>query len=165
MKKIKFYQICSGLLSITIGLLLALLRGSILTTVITVLGIGFIISGLAFGVKHITKFSILKIIIGICALFFGNTYINLSMYLLGIALIILGIFQFGNIKTTVKTFRLYTVLLFLRPITTLVAGAFILFNPMNSVESLFMICGILLIIGGVWDLYRGLKFAIQAHVK
>lgn len=156
MKKFKFYLISSGLFSIVTGIMLALLRGSILNLVITVVGIGFIVSGLAFGVKHITKSSLLKIIIGISTIAFGNTYINLSMYILGIALMVLGVFQFSS--TNFKQYGKFTG--FIRPILTLAAGICIFFNPMALIESLFLLCGILLIASGVWDLYLGLKWRL-----
>lgn len=158
MKKFKFYLISSGLFSIVTGIMLALLRGSVLNLVITVVGIGFIVSGLAFGVKHITKSSLLKIIIGICTIAFGNTYINLSMYILGIALMILGVFQFASASSTFKQYGKFTD--FIRPVLTLAAGICIFFNPMALIESLFLVCGILLIASGVWDLYLGLKWRL-----
>ncbi len=161
MKKIGFYQISSGLFSIITGLMLAFLRGNILNMVITVIGIGFIVSGLAFGIKHITKFSLLKIIMGICTVVFGNTFINLSMYIMGIALIVLGITQFVSANSYSKGrmgFR-YMTLVFIRPVLTLVAGVFIFFNPLGSIEALFLVCGILMTAGGAWDLYRGIKFS------
>lgn len=160
MKKYKFYQISSGLFSIIAGLMLTLLRGSVLSLIIAVVGIGFIASGLAFGVKHITKFSIVKIIIGICTIAFGYTFINLSMYILGIALIVLGVFQFSSASATCKKLSTarYKISSFIRPVLTLAAGVCILFNPMGSIESLFFVCGILLMAGGVWDLYLGVKW-------
>ena len=158
MKNFKSYQICTGLFSIITGLMLALLRGSVLNLIITVIGIGFIISPFAFGVKHITKFSLLKIIVGICTIAFGNTYINLSLYILGIALIVLGIFHFTSLRTVHNKINRYTIISFIRPVLTLTAGVLIIFNPMTSIESLFLLCGILLTAGGAWDLYRGIKW-------
>lgn len=162
MKQFKVYYISSGLFSIIAGLMLALLRGSVLSLLITVVGLGFIVSGLAFGVKHITKFSLMKIIIGVCTIIFGNTFINLSMYILGIAIIILGVFQFASANSSFKQHgkRRYMISSFIRPVLTLAAGIYILFNPMGSIESIFLICGILLIAGGVWDLSLGLKWRV-----
>lgn len=158
MKNFKFYKISSGLFTIIAGLMLALLRGSILNLLLTVVGIGFIVSGLAFGVKHITKFSLLKIIIGICTIAFGNTFINLSMYILGIALIILGVFRFFSTKANFGKIRRYMISSFVPAVLPLIAGICILFNPMGSIESLFYVCGILLIVGGAWDLFLGVKW-------
>lgn len=160
MKKIKFYTISSGLFSIIMGVMIALLRGSILSLLITVVGIGFILSGLAFGLKNISKFSIVKVLIGICTIAFGNTFINLSMYILGISLIVLGIFQFSSAVGMCKKHsqNRYMLTSYIRPVLTLAAGVCITFNPMGSVETLFLICGILLIAGGAWDLYLGSKW-------
>lgn len=161
-QKIKNHNILSGLFSIVMGLILILLRGRVLSLVITVIGIGFIASAFAFGVKRISGMMVLKIMIGICTIAFGNTFINLSMYILGIALIVFGIFRFISANTIFKQSRKarYALSLFMRPALTLVAGIFILFNPMESVESLFFICGILLAAGGLWDLSLGLKIRV-----
>lgn len=162
MKKLKFYMISSGLFSIVAGALLAILRGGVLSAVITIVGIGFIVSDIGFS-GRITKFSLLRIIIGVCTVVFGNTFINFSMYVLGIALIVLGIFRFtanGATGSKLRGFR-YAFIMSFRPVSTVLAGVFILFNPFGSVDLLFTVCGILMIICGIWDLRSGITFKVN----
>lgn len=159
MKKVKFRVIISGLFSIVTGVMLALLRGSVLSLILTVIGVGFIVTSLPNKIiylKNINKFHIIRIVIGICMIIFANTFINLSMYMLGIALIIYGIFDFISCRSITKRFSS----LYIRPVLTLVAGICITFNPMGSMETLFLVCGILLIAGGVCDLYRGITLRV-----
>lgn len=159
MNNFKSRFIISGLFSIVTGLMLVLLRGGALGTLLTVVGIGFIASGL-LGVKRIGKMSIMRIIIGICTIVFGNTYINLSLYILGIAIIVFGVFKFKNYVSTYKRVRTFLRMLttYIRPILIIAAGICVLFNPMGSIESLLVICGILLIVEGVSDLCLGIKW-------
>ena len=157
MKKMNVTTIISGLISIIAGVALMLLRGSVLTPVITVLGIGFIVTGLLPGIKHLNKFSVVKIILGICLIIFGNTFINLSMYIIGIALIVLGAFRFSFIKSLFKRVGRLPYSMFIPALLTAAAGVCILLNPTGSVETLFYVCGILLIAGGAYDLWLCVK--------
>jgi len=81
------------------------------------------------------------------------------MYILGIALIILGIFRFISSRELFKNVprKRHVIPVFIRPILTLAAGICIFLNPTGSIEALFSICGILLIAGGIWDMYTGAK--------
>ena len=157
MKKVKIILASSGLFSVVLGLMLVFLRGSVLSLVITLIGIGFIVSGLSCGLKPMRTIPLVKIIIGICAIAFGNTFIGLSMYILGITLTVLGISQLINVK---NVFSRPNLAAFTRPALTLIAGVSIIFNPWGSMDTLFLVCGILLAVGGAWDLYRVLKINV-----
>lgn len=150
----------SGMFSIVMGLLLMTMKGQVVSIVLTILGLALLLSAFKVLRRCVTKTALLKAAAGVFLIVFGWTFINLSLYVLALALSALGIAQTVNLTRAirrrglqVRSLRLAAIY-FLKPVLTLVAGLCLLFNPSGSVDTLFVVTGLLLIISGFFDAFN-----------
>ena len=143
-----------ALISILTGVILIILKGDVINILITVIGIGIIISAIMDFAKRLTHTAITKGILGLCVLVFGSLFINLALYILAAALIIMGFLRIESIHSISPvnlTFR-EKVAIYIKPTLIVVAGVCLLFNQGGVINQVFVVAGVVLIIEGFLEI-------------
>ena len=154
---------------IAIGLLLFLNPSSFIETISYLLGILFLV----YGITNIIKYSkskelsfskfllVVGVILSICGLFlvFNPTFIGkIVPTIIGVCLIINSLEKLLYLKyTTEKGSEAYTISL-VSGIVALVAGIFLVFNPLSGTLIVTQIIGVIIVVYSVMDLIEKLRF-------
>ncbi len=152
-------KVLTGVLLSVIGLLFIILKGEIISILLTCFGILFIVNGIISIInKDMTK-GIIIIVIGIITILFGWLFITIALYVLGALLIVYGIYDLIlklNIKVIFdNTFK--KVIYYLIPALYFVAGFCLFFNQGETISFVFILTGIILLINGVLIVLEGHK--------
>lgn len=149
----------TSIISIVLGLLLIVMKGEIISLALTVLGVAVLVSaGVDFANKWMNT-GIVKAVIGVCILVFGWVFVNLALYILAAAIIIMGLLQISNIYkyAPVEITLKGKILLYAKPALTVLAGGCLLFNQGGTIDWIFIVTGILLMVEGVLELADAFK--------
>lgn len=149
----------TSLISIVLGLLLIIMKGEVISLALTILGVAVLVSAIVDFANKWTNTGIVKAVIGVCILVFGWVFINLALYVLAAAIIIMGLLQISNnykyapVEITLKG----KIFLYAKPALTVLAGGCLLFNQGGTINWIFIVTGILLIVEGVLELAGAFK--------
>ena len=88
--------------SIDLGLMLIVMKGEIISLAITLLGVTVLISAISDFANSFKNAGIIKAVIALCILVFGWVFVNLALYILAAAIIIMGLLQIANINEIVS---------------------------------------------------------------
>jgi uncharacterized membrane protein HdeD (DUF308 family) len=156
-----------SVLTILTGCVFFFIPGLTMKTVMTIIGSMLLLSGLITFLLSIfrnlgnqSRFGSAQ---GVANILFGAIFIaapsiiiNLFMILIGVILLIMGLFQvFASTRALARSFWAWLFLLI--GIVTAVSGLLLLFNPFKSAEAILPFLGILLILNGISDLFRKRK--------
>ena len=146
-------------LTIALGVLLIVLKGSVISIAMTVAGVCL----LAFGVLDIyhkqTTPGIVKLVIGLLIIVCGWTILSAVLYIVGAGLIITGIifiYERAKEKYTCKTVW-QTICHYSEPAFAVLIGILLLFNQGNTVNWVFVLSGIFTIVEGGLMLVNAFK--------
>ena len=89
--------IVSSIIYIALGLMLIIMKGSVISLAITILGVAVLISAIMDLVNKLTNIGIVKAVIGVCILAFGWMFIDLALYILAASIIVMGLLNISNI--------------------------------------------------------------------
>lgn len=149
----------TSLISIALGILLIIMKGEVISLALTILGVAVLVSAIVDFANKWTNTGIVKAVIGVCILVFGWVFINLALYVLAAAIIIMGLLQISNnykyapVEITLKG----KIFLYAKPALTVLAGGCLLFNQGGTMNWIFIVTGILLIVEGVLELAGAFK--------
>ena len=143
-------KIIAGLLTIVLGVLLIVLKGSVVSVLMTALGVGL----LAFGVvdlwNQLIPPAVVKLVVGAIIILCGWVIVEAVLYVLAGVLIILGILiLYEKIKckavcpTVWQTICDYAV-----PVFFILMGILLLFNQGSTLAWVFVLSGVFTIIEG-----------------
>lgn len=154
---------------IVVGLLLFLDPSGFVEIVSYIIGVLFLV----YGITNIVKYSMAKeltiskfllvvgVILSVCGLFliFNPTFIGkIVPTIIGVCLIINSLEKLLYLRyTTEKNSEAYVISL-VSGIVALVAGIFLLFNPLSGTLIVTQIVGVIIIVYAVMDLIEKLKF-------
>ena len=143
-----------GLIYIVVGVLMIIMKGGVINAAITVVGVAVIISAIFDFSNRMTNTGIVKAVIGVCVLVFGWLLVNIAFYILAACIIIMGLFQIVNINRygPVNLTGGQKFLTYIRPVLTVIAGACLLFNQAGTINWIFVVTGVLLIVEGFLEL-------------
>ena len=152
-------SIVSAIISIVLGFMLTIMKSEVISIAITILGIAILISAIIDFLNKLTNAAIIKGVIGICILVFGWMFVNLALYILAAAIIVMGLLQIANMRNfvPVNLTTMDKVLIYLKPIITVLAGACLLFHQGGTIDWIFIVAGVLLIIEGILNLLYAMK--------
>lgn len=153
-------NIISAAITIVIGLLLVILKGGVISAVLTVCGIAVLISALMDFIGKRMESGAVKAVIGVCILVFGWVFVELAFYILAAAIIIMGVTQIVNIRKYGPhgvTFK-DNAFIYGKSVLTVIAGACLLFNQGGAINGVFIATGILLIVEGIMELIAAAKY-------
>lgn len=144
-----------GLFAIVLGLLLFLLKGEVISIVLTIIGILILVSAFFDWKNQRTNTGLVKLVVGICILFFGWLFVNLALFLLAAVIIIIGLKKIIQVKeqNPVNLSMQEKVVVYAKPVLTVLAGAILLLNQGGVIDWIFMAVGILLIIEGALEFF------------
>jgi len=144
-----------GLLAMGVGLLLCLLKGEVISIVLSIIGILVLVSAFFDWKNQRTNTGIVKLVVGICILLFGWLFVNLALFLLAAVIIIIGLKKIMQVKeqSPVNLSTQDKVVVYAKPVLTVLAGAILLLNQGGVIDWIFMVVGILLIIEGALEFF------------
>ncbi len=141
-------SLMTAVLSIALGILFVIKRGGVLGLAVSLVGLVLIIAAIFDLVKKDVTSAIVKGVLGVGVLVFGNLFIHLALYLIAIALLIMGLLQLvQSIRNKNRN-----AMALIAPGLTVLAGVCLLFQQGGSVDWIFIMVGIVLIIEGVLSL-------------
>lgn len=136
---------------LVIGALFIILRGGFISVVMTVMGASLIvyaIINIIFGRFYI---AVAEAVIGIFIIVFGWALVSVSLYIFAVALLIYGIYRIRIGVTLVSSGvgAKFTALCFIGGILNIVLAVLLLFNQGGTVDWIFVVSGIGLILEGI----------------
>ena len=143
-------SIIASVISIALGFMLIVMKGSVIRLAITCLGVYVLVSAALSFAGGLTNIGILV---------FGWVFVNLALYILAASIIVMGLLQIENIhrfapgKLSLKD----KVFIYAKPVVTVLAGACLLFNQGGTIAWVFVATGILLIIEGIIELFDAFR--------
>ena len=141
-------SLMTAVLTIALGIVFVIKRGGVLGLAVSLVGIVLIIAAIFDLVKKDTTAAIIKGVIGIGVLVFGNLFIHLALYLIAIMLLMMGLLQ---LVQALRNKNRNTIAL-ITPVLSVLAGICLLFQQGSSVDWIFVMVGIVLIIEGILSL-------------
>lgn len=147
-------NIVSSVIFIVLGLMLIIMKGDVISLAITLLGLAVLISAVVDFIDKLTNMGIVKAVVGVCILVFGWVFVNLALYLLAAAIIIMGLLRITNthklipVNLTLKE----KIFVYAKPVAMVLAGVCLLFNQGGTIAWIFVLSGILLVLEGVLEL-------------
>ena len=153
----KTEKIVSALLTIALGVLLIILKGSVVSILMTVLGVGLIAFGLVDLCNRLIPHAVVKIVVGAIVILCGWVIVKAVLYVLAAALLIAGIlllYEKIKSKTVCPTFW-QTVCEYAVPVVFILIGICLLFNQGNTVDWVFILSGAFTIVEGGLLLVNG----------
>ncbi len=146
----KTEKIFSALLTIALGVLLIVLQGSVISILMTVLGIGL----LAFGIMDLFNRrvppAVIKLVVGVIVILCGWVIVEAVLYVVAAVLLIAGILLlYEKIKNKVICPVIWqTICEYAAPSICIVIGGLLLFNQGNTAEWVFILSGAFTIVEG-----------------
>ena len=141
-------SLMTAVLTIALGIVFVIKRGGVLGLAVSLVGIVLIIAAIFDLVKKDTTAAIIKGVIGIGVLVFGNLFIHLALYLIAIMLLMMGLLQLVQAIRNKNR----NAIAWITPVLSVLAGICLLFQQGSSVDWIFVMVGIVLIIEGILSL-------------
>ena len=146
----KTEKIVVALLTLLLGIALLILRGSLISVLMSVVGIVFIAFGIIQWIKGQIVLAIIKAVIGIVLIICGWTVVSAVLYVLAAAVMITGILLlYEQLKNQgCGATLLQKIAAFAYPIVCILIGFFLLFNNGNEEQWVFIVSGSLTVLEG-----------------
>ena len=146
----KTEKVVVALLTLLLGIALLILRGSLISVFMTVIGIVFIAFGIIQWLRGQIVLAIIKAVIGIVLIICGWAVVGAVLYVLAAAVMITGILLlYEQIKNQhCGTTLLQKIVAFAYPIVCILIGFFLLFNEGNEAQWVFIVSGSLTVLEG-----------------
>ena len=156
----KASQLVSSIMTLILGILFVILKGEVVGIALTVFGVVLIVTAIIELVRKNIVSGIIKAVLGIAVLAFGWALLDIALLVIGIVLIIFGILELvKRIVAIVKKQNgklLATILGFISPVFSAVAGYFLVTSSGEAVNWAIILGGVLLIIDGILALIEAL---------
>ena len=150
-------KIVAGLLTIALGVLLIVLKGSVVSILMTVLGVGLIAFGVFDLFNQLIPPAVVKLVVGAILILCGWVIVEAVLYVLAAVLIILGVLiLYEKIKSkSVCPLLWQTICDYAVPVVFIMMGILLLFNKGSTVAWVFVFSGVFTIIEGGLLLVNG----------
>lgn len=160
-----------GILTIAFGSILLFVPGLTMRTVMIIVGGMLLLSGLVTMILSNIKKSaamsgflsaqgIVNILFGIVFIASPTVMVEIFVFILGVILLIMGIFQLIGALATLSRSG-WAWIYFLIAILTLSSGIFLLTDTLKSAETILSFLGIILILNGFSDIFMAWKVSHQ----
>lgn len=146
----KTEKVVVALLTLLLGIALLILRGSLISVLMSVVGIVFIAFGIIQWIKGQIVLAIIKAVIGIVLIICGWAVVSAVLYVLAAAVMITGILLlYEQLKNQgCGATLLQKIAAFAYPIVCILIGFFLLFNNGNEEQWVFIVSGSLTVLEG-----------------
>ena len=130
------------------GILCILFKGEVINWLMTIIGVILIVDGILSIFNNVKEMGIIKIIVGVVLIVMGWVIGIAILYVLSVLFILYGVMNLYNlIKAKVSS-----ILLYVMPVMQLIIGVALLFNMGGTVNVIFIVIGVCLIIDGIIEL-------------
>ena len=151
MKKVNTTKLLPALLMILVGALFLLWKGAVISAAMTVIGVLLIVSAIVNLVRKNYVAGVVGAVMGVMVLCFGWLFLSVALYVLAAILLIYGILLL--IEVGKRGFRhmgaLAVVIRVAQPVICILIAACLLFNQGGTVDWVFILSGLFLIVEGV----------------
>jgi hypothetical protein len=146
----KTEKIVAALLTISLGILVIILRGKLIEILTTVIGIALIVLGVVDLIGKRVPPAVIKIVSGAIILICGLALVGIVLYVIAALLLIAGILLlYEQCKSKVRCLDWKSMILqYATPALLVFIGLLLLFNQGATVNWIFVVCGILTVIEG-----------------
>lgn len=135
---------------IVLGLLFVVKRSGVIHTAMMLIAAVLLLSAILDFTKKQRNSGIIKAVIAVGVVVFGWLFVELALYLIAVLLVLYGITQLVQTAKQKPNGNLpYAV-----PLLSLLAGGCLLFNQGGTVDWIFVVAGLVLIVQGVLSLTR-----------
>ena len=135
---------------IVLGVLFVIKRSGVIHIAITMIAAVLLLSAIYDFIKKQTSNGVIKGVIALCVRVIGWMFVELALYLIAALLLFYGIGQLiQTVKQKPNGYLPYAV-----PVFSLIAGCCLLFNQGGTVDWIFVVVGIVLIVDGILSLVR-----------
>jgi len=146
-------KISSAVVSIAIGIMFIILKDDIIGITMTLIGAAAIIMAIVDFVNKQIRPGVIKSIIGVAVLVLGWVLVDIALYLIAGVLIVLGISQIVSaVKLSALCNSVQKVFMFIKPVATLAAGLCLFFNKGGTMDWIFILVGVLILVEGLLSL-------------
>jgi len=156
-----------GILTIALGSILLFVPGLTMQTVIIIIGLMLVLSGLVTLILSNRRRAkslnglwsaqgIMTILFGIVFIASPSVMVKVFVVFLGIILLILGFFQLAGSLGT-RLWSAWGWIYFLIALMTFSSGIFLLTDPFKSAEAILAFLGVILILNGLSELFMAWK--------
>lgn len=136
--------------TIVLGALFVVQRSGVIHTAITLIAAILLLSAILDLIKKQIGSGVVKGVVAVCVMVFGWLFVELALYLIAAVLLLNGISQLIQI---VKE-KPVSYLPYVAPVFSLIAGSCLLFNQGGTVDWIFVVVGIVLIVDGILSMVR-----------
>ena len=140
----KSEKLISAILTILVGVLFIAFKAGVVGWAMTVFGVVLIVGGVLNLVDHIVPPAVVKIVMGVVVIVFGWTLMSAVLYVFAAVLLIYGILQIYDLVVN----KIKNVWGYLSPVFLVVIAVCLLFNQGGTINWVFVVSGIFLIIEG-----------------
>ena len=138
-------------LTITLGILLMILKADVIKVAMTAIGL----LSIAFGVLDLYEKrvppAVIKIVVGISLIFCGWAFVYAVLYVLAAALVIIGVlllYEKFKSHPLCDGSLLQTIFRYATAAVCLLIGVLLFFNQKNTADWVFVISGLLMVVEG-----------------
>lgn len=142
-------KLIAAILTVVLGVLFIALKGGVIGIAMTVLGIALIVWSVFDFMKNDLTLAIVKLIAGVVVIVFGWTLASIALYVMAALLLVYGVYhlyQLIKARNSVSDWQ------FVEPAICAVIGILLLFNQGGTIDWVFIVSGIFLIIQGILNL-------------
>ncbi len=159
MKKSNSNKLLSAILMLLVGVLFLIWKGGVVALAMTAIGVLLIVAAIMNLIRKKIPVGVVCAVLGVLVLFVGGLFVSVALYVLAAILLIYGILLLMDIlKRGFK--RMGTLAIVVRvaqPAVCILVAACLLFNQGGTVDWVFILSGLFLIVEGVLALADALK--------
>lgn len=147
-------KLLAALATIVLGILFLIFKGSVIQIALTIVGLVVIVMAILDFKNKQTAQGVVKAILGVAVIVFGWIFVDIALYIIAGVLILLGIWQIVSAVRNPAPGSVRKVFSFIAPVGSLAAGICLFFNQGGTINWVFTVAGILLIVQGVIALFN-----------
>lgn len=151
-------QLISAIMTLALGILCLVLKGSVIGIAVTVLGVILLVLAVVDLVNKYITAGVIKAVLGIAVLVIGWIFIEIAIFVIAIILLLYGVLELiKRIFAKKNGMKLWAIIIsFIEPVICIAAGALLLTNAGTTIEWTIIVAGIFLVIDAVLSLIAAL---------
>ena len=143
-------RLLSSIATIILGILFLIFKGEVISIAMTILGVALVVLSVLDFLNNKSTPAIIKLILGLIAIIFGWFLVSLALFVLAALMLVMAIMEIIELSKYVNN----PISVYIAPILKIVVAVCLLFNQGGTIDWVFIIAGIILIIQGVLELIQ-----------
>ena len=151
MKNVNSTKLLSAILTIVVGILFLIWKGTIVSIAMTVIGVLLIVSAVMNLIRKNYTACVIGAVFGVMVLCFGWLFLSVALYVLAAILLIYGILLLIEIAKCgfARMGALAVAVRLAQPVVCILVAGCLLFNQGGTVDWVFILSGLFLMVEGV----------------